>query len=51
MIPFGPAAGLLALILLTPLVASADTVVVGSKNFPESRLLAEMFAQVIEHRT
>lgn len=28
-----------------------DTVVVGSKNFAESRLLAEMFAQLLEART
>jgi osmoprotectant transport system permease protein len=32
-------------------VGAAETVVVGSKNFPESRLLAEMFARVIEQRT
>lgn len=51
MMPAGPAAGLLALVLLAPVAASEDTVVVGSKNFPESRLLAEMFAQVIEQRT
>ena len=32
--------------------AEADEpIVVGSKNFEESRLLAEMFAQVIEERT
>jgi osmoprotectant transport system permease protein len=31
--------------------ASAATVVVGSKNFEESRLLGEMFAQLIEART
>jgi osmoprotectant transport system permease protein len=30
---------------------SAGTVVVGSKNFEESRLLGEMFAQLIEART
>ena len=30
---------------------AADTVVVGSKNFAESRLLAEMFARLIEQRT
>ena len=30
---------------------SAGTVVVASKNFEESRLLAEMFAQLIEERT
>jgi osmoprotectant transport system permease protein len=29
----------------------ADTIVVGSKNFEESRLLGEMFAQLIEART
>lgn len=46
------------LLLLAGLVAcicapafAADAVVVGSKNFEESRLLAEMFAQVIEERT
>ncbi|HEX9668464.1 MAG TPA: glycine betaine ABC transporter substrate-binding protein, partial [Thermoanaerobaculia bacterium] len=31
--------------------ASAGRVVVGSKNFEESRLLAEMFAQLLEART
>ncbi|HXV77369.1 MAG TPA: glycine betaine ABC transporter substrate-binding protein [Candidatus Polarisedimenticolaceae bacterium] len=44
---------LLSLIVL-PRVAHdvhADTIVVGSKNFPENRLLAEMFAQVIEQGT
>ena len=30
---------------------ASDTIVVGSKNFMESRLLAEMFAQLIEART
>ncbi|MFL6260801.1 MAG: glycine betaine ABC transporter substrate-binding protein [Thermoanaerobaculia bacterium] len=42
-----------ALLLLTialPLHA-ADRIVVGSKNFEESRLLAEMFAQLLESRT
>ena len=35
-----------------PLAARADgTVVVGSKNFEESRLLAEIFAQLLEART
>ncbi len=29
----------------------AGTIVVGSKNFPENRLLAEIFAQLIETRT
>jgi osmoprotectant transport system permease protein len=33
------------------LAGSGDTVVVGSKNFEESRLLGEMFAQLIEART
>jgi len=32
-------------------VLASDTVVVGSKNFEESRLLAEMFAQLLEART
>jgi osmoprotectant transport system substrate-binding protein/osmoprotectant transport system permease protein len=32
-------------------VPSADRVVVGSKNFTESRLLAEMFARLLEART
>ncbi|MCB1034197.1 MAG: ABC transporter permease subunit, partial [Acidobacteria bacterium] len=31
--------------------AAADKVVVGSKNFAESRLLAEIFAQLLEART
>jgi len=35
----------------TPLYAAADRIVVGSKNFEESRLLAEVFAQLIETRT
>jgi len=30
---------------------AADRIVVGSKNFEESRLLAEMFAQLLERRT
>jgi osmoprotectant transport system permease protein len=38
------------LLLSTPLHA-ADRVVVGSKNFEESRMLAEMFAQLLESRT
>lgn len=43
---------LFALLLLSgfPLHA-ADRVVVGSKNFEESRLLGEMFAQLLESRT
>jgi osmoprotectant transport system substrate-binding protein/osmoprotectant transport system permease protein len=36
---------------LSPPVWASDTIVVGSKNFMESRLLAEMFAQLIEART
>jgi osmoprotectant transport system permease protein len=46
-------AALLALLVLLALPAAAqqDTVVVASKNFEESRLLAEMFAQLIESRT
>ena len=32
-------------------MAAGDTIVVGSKNFAESRLLAEIFAQLIEQRT
>src|ERR1700681_2925715 len=42
----------LLLILLLPAPArAADRIVVGSKNFEESRLLAEMFAQLLESRT
>ena len=33
------------------MLAAAERVVVGSKNFEESRLLAEMFAQLVESRT
>jgi osmoprotectant transport system permease protein len=36
---------------LLPLPATADQVVVGSKNFEESRLLGEIFAQLLEART
>lgn len=39
-----------SLLLAAPSFA-ADRVVVGSKNFEESRLLAEMFAQLLEART
>jgi osmoprotectant transport system permease protein len=43
------------LLLLSPTVPAAarppDRLVVGSKNFEESRLLAEMFAQLVEART
>ena len=41
---------LLLFLFALPLHA-ADRVVVGSKNFEESRLLAEMFAQLLESRT
>jgi osmoprotectant transport system permease protein len=37
--------------LLTSVAVPAETIVVGSKNFPENRLLAEMFARAIEERT
>lgn len=41
-----------ALFLLSALpLHAADRIVVGSKNFEESRLLAEMFAQLLESRT
>ncbi|HBP89388.1 MAG TPA: amino acid ABC transporter permease [Nitrospiraceae bacterium] len=44
--------GLLGLLSSLSLPAwPSDTIVVGSKNFMESRLLAEMFAQLIEART
>lgn len=47
------AVGLATLLVIAPATgqAAADRVVVGSKNFEESRLLAEMFAQLLEHRT
>src|SRR5215218_509634 len=41
---------LLTFLLSAPLQA-ADRIVIGSKNFEESRLLAEMFAQLLESRT
>jgi len=46
-------AGTLALCLLLPVLACAprgDRIVVGSKNFTEQLVLAEMFAQIIEAR-
>ena len=43
--------GMLAHLSSVGVSAAEGTVVVGSKNFEESRLLAEMFAQVIEERT
>jgi len=43
---------LLFLLLFLPGIAhAADRVVVGSKNFEESRLLGEIFAQLLESRT
>ncbi|HYO11725.1 MAG TPA: glycine betaine ABC transporter substrate-binding protein, partial [Thermoanaerobaculia bacterium] len=42
---------LVVLLLLGSPLAAADRIVVGSKNFEESRLLAEMFAQLLEART
>ncbi|MES1240594.1 MAG: glycine betaine ABC transporter substrate-binding protein [Acidobacteriota bacterium] len=43
---------LLALIFLVSAPAlAADRIVVGSKNFEESRLLGEIFAQLVESRT
>jgi osmoprotectant transport system permease protein len=48
----GSLIGFLILLCLIPMpIRAADTIVVGSKNFMESRLLAEMFAQLIETRT
>jgi len=41
-------------LLLASFVAAADdeeSIAIGAKNFPESRLLAEMFARLIEART
>ena len=40
-----------AILLCAIPLHAADRVVVGSKNFEESRLLAEMFAQLLESRT
>jgi len=37
--------------LAAPLHAAGDRITVGSKNFAESRLLAEVFAQLVETRT
>jgi osmoprotectant transport system permease protein len=48
----GSMVGFLVLLCSVSLPAwGSDTIVVGSKNFMESRLLAEMFAQLIEART
>lgn len=41
----------LCLVAAHPVFAAGDRIVVGSKNFEESRLLAEMFARLIEART
>ena len=41
----------LLLVLAAGRLAAADRLVVGSKNFAENRLLAEVFAQLIEQRT
>jgi osmoprotectant transport system permease protein len=40
-----------SLVALCPSLWAKDTVTVGSKNFEESRLLAEIFARLIEERT
>ena len=51
-IPRGIVVGLLGLLYALSLPAwASESIVVGSKNFMESRLLAEMFAQLIEART
>lgn len=39
------------LLLAAARLTAADRIVVGSKNFAENRLLAEVFAQLIEERT
>jgi len=44
-------AAMLSLSAFPAPLAAADRIVVGSKNFEESRLLAEMFAQLVESRT
>jgi len=41
----------LLLALAGPVLAQGNRLVVGSKNFLENKLLAEMFAQLIEART
>ena len=46
-----PLLALLATLLLAFPVQAQDTIVVGSKNFEENRLLAEMFAQLLEAKT
>src|SRR6185295_17090264 len=47
----GVRAFLLAVALAAAPAAAADRITVASKNFEESRLLAEMFAQLLEART
>jgi osmoprotectant transport system permease protein len=47
----GWAAGAALLFLLAAPLPAADRIVVGSKNFEESRLLGEVFAQLLEART
>ncbi len=42
---------LAGLLFAMPLHAADDRIIVGSKNFAESRLLAEIFAQLVEART
>ncbi len=49
--PYAVTLLLLLFALPFPLQAAADRIVVGSKNFEESRFLAEMFAQALESRT
>jgi len=47
----GPLLLLFLFLLLPTPTRAADRIVIGSKNFEESRLLAEMFAQLLEART
>ena len=47
----GAACFLFILLLAAPALAAPDRIVVGSKNFEESRLLGEIFAQLLESRT
>ena len=48
--PLSKVSSTFILLLLTTLPAAAADMVVGSKNFAENRLLAEMYAQLIEER-
>lgn len=48
--PIAPIA-LAALLAAVPAVGQQDTIVVGSKNFTESAVLAEIVAQLLEQRT